>query len=325
MFAPDGDLFIADQLGGTPRALVAGPDVDSDPVFSPQGDRIAFVRGPDATRVMMVNPDGLDVRELSWDSGVVRRLDWSPDGSALLVSSYDRDVWEQTQVVRSDGSGFQTLGVGHTFFAIDAWWRSDGRHIAIKGDLNTPDDGLVRGLYLADADGNLRRLPVGSAAELGGLEWSPDGKHLAFGSAGFQDGDFGVSIADIDEDGELTALRRLRLDPESYKEASPKWSPDGSQLAVMQTNGSREQIGVVDADGSGFRIVWPDVTHLGSSDEYFWSPDGRSLVITEVITEEDPDSGQFVRRAGRTWILDVASGQQAEVDPPVQSWQRLAP
>jgi hypothetical protein len=41
--------------------------------------------------------------------------------------------------------------------------------------------------------------------------------------------------------------------------------------------------------------------------------------------EEDPDSGPFVRRAGRTWILDAATGQQTEVHPPVQTWQRLAP
>ena len=32
---------------------------------------------------------------------------------------------------------------------------------------------------------------------------------------------------------------------------------------------------------------------------------------------------QFVRRAERTWILDVATGEQTEVQTPVQSWQRL--
>jgi hypothetical protein len=62
VYSSDDDLFIIDQLGGTPRLLVGGPESDSNPVFSPLGDRVAFIReepdGQDGNRLMSVNVDG---------------------------------------------------------------------------------------------------------------------------------------------------------------------------------------------------------------------------------------------------------------------------
>jgi Tol biopolymer transport system component len=343
VYSQAGDLFIADELGGTPRPLVAGPDVDSDPVFSRQGDRIAFLR--EGGRIMTVRPDGSDVRELttgmtffgSWRGpSWPLRLEWSPDGSALIATAPDLGR-EHGFVVRSDGTGLRELDPGPNAYIIDATWRPDGRQIAIWGEQNVGTTGLPKGarsIYLADADGtNVRELIEPIEPEAGAIrspEWSPDGKHLSFVGQGGIDQ---VSIADVDENGAMTALRRAPLDPAWNLVGSTRWSPDGSQLAVVQTNGLREQIGVVEPDGSGFRIVWPDVPHLvpseatGWADQYLaWSPDGRSLVFTEVaLTEDSPVGGPPVISAGRTWTLDLATGQQTEVQTPVESWQRLAP
>ena len=44
VFEQDGDLLIADGLDGPTRTLVSGPETDYFPVFSRQGDRLAFVR-----------------------------------------------------------------------------------------------------------------------------------------------------------------------------------------------------------------------------------------------------------------------------------------
>ena len=88
VYAQDGNLFIADQLDGPSRVLVRG-GMDSDPVFSDQGDQIAFLRGgTDSVRIMSVRPNGSDLRELADLSGRARLLGWSPDGSSLLAQRW---------------------------------------------------------------------------------------------------------------------------------------------------------------------------------------------------------------------------------------------
>jgi Tol biopolymer transport system component len=327
VYAQDGDLFIADELNGTPRPLVTGPDVDSDPVFSRQGDRIAFVRG---VRLMTVSPDGSDLIELASLEGSVEGIDWSPDGSALLVKTYlPGGQHPGLKIIQSDGSGSRILadqGSGS--------WRPDGRHIAVMG--------RGGGAYIVDADGtNLRELPVGGS----GLEWSPDGKHLSFLIPATAP-PTGISIADIAEDGSVTDVRQLELVPWSILWSDPRWSPDGRQLAFVLRirwgsllSDSALRVVIANADGSGFQLVGKEVYEHRVIDyraiDLNWAPDGRSLVIFDHPMAQyqrlpgldgltaDPDT-PFAPGA-QVWSVDVATGEQTEVGTPVESWQRLAP
>jgi Tol biopolymer transport system component len=309
VYERDGDLFIADRLGGTARPLVAGPEEDRDPVFSPEGDRVAFVR--DGIRIMAVAPDGADVTELATvDAGVKRRgLDWSPDGSALLASYLTSgEQWYQTEVIASDGSGSRRLAVGS--HVVGATWRPNGRQVLFCGLLHGDDS--TRGVYIADPDGtDVRALP-GSEFSLGcPPEWSPDGRHVAFeNSDGPHAG--GIDIADIAEDGAITDVRPLDLGPNGTLEVGPAWSPDGSQLAFVLKKGDHELVGVVNPDGSGYRAIVPDGSRIWGP-SLTWSPDGRSLVIAAEFDDQN------------AWSVDVASGEQALVQTPAQTWQRLAP
>jgi eukaryotic-like serine/threonine-protein kinase len=83
-------LYRAPVLGGTPKLLVR--DVDAHPVFSPDSQRMIFIRcnNPEAgkCRWLSANPDGSNEQLLlSRTGGMPQELTWSPDGKRLAFSS----------------------------------------------------------------------------------------------------------------------------------------------------------------------------------------------------------------------------------------------
>jgi eukaryotic-like serine/threonine-protein kinase len=85
-------LYSMPVLGGTPRQLVR--DIDTAVTFSPDGKRLAFVRGvPDAgkVRLLVANADGTGEQTL-WDVDAAVNVlgilapDWSPDGRSIAMS-----------------------------------------------------------------------------------------------------------------------------------------------------------------------------------------------------------------------------------------------
>jgi Tol biopolymer transport system component len=321
VYSEAGDLFIADDLSGEARTLLAGPDNDLSPVFSNQGDRIAFVRHTDgAFQVMTVNPDGSGLTSLGELPGGLDRMTWSPDASTLLVSHTAGDYKGLTaSIVNADGSGVHELATGMT--TDYATWRPDSRQIVFRGhDL----DADTSSAYLIEPDGtNMQRLDIGSVGDVDfeGMTWSPNGEHLSFMSAGELSGSKGwqINVADIGADGSLTALHPLRFDPGADHEYYPSWSPDSKKLAFMHEKDLRRQVGIANADGTGFRLVGPETFNpnmLGPT----WSPDGKTLHITEV-----PDYEPAREKLRKMWTVDVATGEATEVTNPVGTWQRQAP
>src|SRR5688572_11522200 len=138
VFEQDGDLLTADGLDGPARTLVAGPERDFSPVFSRQGDRLAFVRDVEAgIQLMSTRPDGSDARTLGRFPGDLEAVTWSPDGSALLLTFTETGIEGfRVALVNADGSGSRELSLGRV--ADWAGWRPDGRHVAFRGRL---DDG----------------------------------------------------------------------------------------------------------------------------------------------------------------------------------------
>jgi eukaryotic-like serine/threonine-protein kinase len=90
-------LFRAPVLGGTPKLLVR--DIDAHPVFSPDGQRMIYVRcnspEPGKCRWLSSNPDGSAEQTLFIRAGAIPEwLTWSPDGKRIafaLAFGSDKD------------------------------------------------------------------------------------------------------------------------------------------------------------------------------------------------------------------------------------------
>ena len=215
---------IADGLDGPTRTLIAGPETDSFPLFSRQGDRLAFVRdNDDGFQLMSVRPDGTDVKGARQVSRAILtaspgRRTAAPSSSTSRRPTTPASGWRSS---RQTGPESRELSLGRA--ADWASWRPDGRQVAFRGALG---DG-TSGAFIADADGmNVRRLPIDTTdlVDFEGLSWTPDGTRLSFMSAGSLGGttmNWQIGIATIDAGGTLTDLQWLRLDPESRGETYP--------------------------------------------------------------------------------------------------------
>ncbi|MBN1876978.1 MAG: PD40 domain-containing protein [Anaerolineae bacterium] len=83
-----GDLWIADRDAVSPHRLTAHPGEKSTPMFSPDGQWIAFSGNYDGNMcVYIVSPDGGSPKRLTYHPGADRVRGWTPDSQHVLFAS----------------------------------------------------------------------------------------------------------------------------------------------------------------------------------------------------------------------------------------------
>jgi hypothetical protein len=216
------------RSNGTGRLRLTTPKVlsgDVAPRWSPDGRQIAAWRDsrfgyPQIAEVITMDGEGRHqriVRTVPWTSEVTPELDWSPDGSHLVIQTIDHGH-PTLEVMRADGSGRRTLTVAEAYAPR---WSPDGTRIAYFSSADGP------GIYVTGADAQITHKVAPTSAGSGTLAWSPDGRQLAFAYAsdatsiralsGETTGWSGVYV--INADG--TGLSRLVSGPAGF----PDWAP----------------------------------------------------------------------------------------------------
>lgn len=111
--SPDGELLVFTMLGhlfqlpvegGNAVQLSFGPHYDSDPVFSPDGERLAFVSDRDGSEgnVFLLELETGEVSQLTHENWVGRPA-WSPDGASIVFINYVRGPEGTTQMTHASG------------------------------------------------------------------------------------------------------------------------------------------------------------------------------------------------------------------------------
>ncbi|MEE4154311.1 MAG: PDZ domain-containing protein [Erythrobacter sp.] len=87
-FVYAGDIWIAAPDGSNPRRLTSHPADERDPVFSPDGSKIAYTANYDGNDdVFVIDVAGGEPTRLTWFPGSDEAIDWSRDGSAIAMVS----------------------------------------------------------------------------------------------------------------------------------------------------------------------------------------------------------------------------------------------
>ncbi len=306
------DLFAIDPTSGSTVDLTLTPSaVESSPVFSPGGTKVAFIRNDlsgtlpslqSSWGVYVMNSDGTGLRKLrSCGTGTsgcdVRSMAWSPDATRLAMA-VDSGTRSDIQIIGVDSRRVATfcegLSCGQGLGGLA--WSPDGTRIAFSNEGVSGFFGiglLPSAIWLANADGTgvhrlsgydgpqcYRQKPIACPFDSRPI-WSPDGTTIAFGSyeptSGSLEGATSTAIMAIGSDG--SGLHSLASCPgnDCNQGVVAAWSPDGRTLAASMSYDSNTISFIDPATGAVRSVRTCGQGGCAQPVELGWSPDGREL------------------------------------------------
>ncbi len=251
------------------------------------GGRIAFVsdRGEGGQlQIFTMNPDGSDVRQLTFGPGDKTQPRWSPDGSRLLYVAADPghglDLW----VINADGTGPANLIQSPGDDTDPAWSPLGGRIAFTSTRINSLEQVFVADISCLPAPdscslGPQHNLSAGFAVEYSPA-WSPDGLRLA------------VVVSINGAPGRIYFRSLAGGEPTQFDRGDRligadtlDWSPDGTYLAFTWRQPTMNEVYLVPVDHptQTTRLT----TSLGNKEPAF-SPDGRYIVFTST-RDQNPE------------------------------------
>jgi dipeptidyl aminopeptidase/acylaminoacyl peptidase len=146
------------------------------------------------------------------------------------------------------------------------------------------------------------------------LQSSPDGARVAFVVAEPPKGERRARHIWLYEK-ESGAVRQFTFSAKD--ETSPRWSPDGKQLAFLSNRDDQQQIYVLRADGGEAAAVTKSKRSVHS---FAWSPDGKQIAFlapnaksdAEEKKDKDKDDARVVDKDDkqpRLWLLTLATSE----------------
>ena len=261
--SPSSIVLIAVANGGRRQVTAPLPGLgDTFPRFSPDGERLAFLRAvaADVAEIHMADlRTNQPPRRLTHENRKVEGYTWSPDGRALIASltpgPTSRSLWR----VPADGGPLERVAAAGTSVYTPEWAASGGMlaYVQRRNDIN---------LWRIRTDSPSAPAIVADSSMLDSSPaFSPDGLQIAFRS------DRG-GTNEIWRTGllENRPVRVTRMD--GPLTSSPAWSPDGRWIAYDSRVSGSSDILLTPADSGPWRKLTDDP---GNELLPRWSRDGK--------------------------------------------------
>lgn len=269
-------LIRPDGSGATAFPLTQAQPVDSIPVWSPDGTRLAYQSaqaGKDQIYVVTVKPDNTP-GDTIWLTAGLKDNDntfpaWSPDGTRIVFQSGSGGTF-QLYVMNATGAGQPRQVPGLPPYAGQPAWSPDGTHFAFSGGVSATNG---REIYTVPITGGTPLQLTANGRTGAGPRWSPDGQALVFMVRQAQTESRDITWIEASGQGQ----RALSDDPGD--DIWPVWSPDGRWVAYFGSRGRANGNEVLVVPAGGGQSI--NVSNSPAGDVYpSWAPDSTYLVFS---------------------------------------------
>ncbi len=260
--AADGQpaMFTVDVETHAVKTLIEGKGYISNPIYSPDGTRLAYTRGPGfISHDLFVMDVRTGVRrQLTRELRSIGGVAWTPDGRSLVFSSNRHGLFSLWRIDAAGGEP-QPLTVGGADAVSPSISRSGGRLSYLSRRVNI---NLWR--YPLEGAGPPERL-VSSTRISTEPDYSPDGSRIVFASERSGSWEIWTARADGSQPLQLTNMP-------GQQSASPRWSPDSKSIVFDSRFEGHADLVTIGALGEGMRRLTTD-----ASDEFLprFSRDGK--------------------------------------------------
>jgi tricorn protease len=165
-FVYGGDIWIVGRQGGEAKRLVTGTDLETGPIFSPDGSTVAYSGDYDGNiDVYIVPSTGGDPKRLTYHPGPDIAIGWTPDGKSVLFRSHRDSTNDANKLFSVPLSGGLPTELPLSMAETGAY-SPDGSHLAYVPVFQwEPDWKLYRGgqttsIWIANlADSSIVKVP----------------------------------------------------------------------------------------------------------------------------------------------------------------------
>ena len=276
----------------------------------------------------------------------------SPDGRRVVYevqstnweeNSFDRNLW-----IADIASGEVRQLTSAKKSSTGADWSPDGKWIAFISDRPAQISGSTadkKQLYVISADGGEAQQLSKSETDVGGFEWAPDSRHIAFAAADSEPktlkdrkekyGEYSVVHADYQmvhlwtielPDGTTNAVPEAKrlTEGDAFSVGNFAWSPDGARIAFSAQkdpdliSGFSSNIYVLTISDKAVKKI---VDAPGPDTDPKWSPDGKKIAYQTAA-----GSKYFFYTNGRIAVVPAEGGTPEVVtgafdeDPNLLDW-----